>query len=103
MWNGKPGGVALAARDHLPCQTVPVGSCPVRKKLWGSCRWLHAVFAYGSGKHALHAYSNLALHDSTEELLSSAFEAAYQYRNLPVIFPSDLNLVPSDSDICKHA
>ena len=76
------------------------------------CRWMHAVVAYGEGKHALHvfvfygfsgAYSNLCLRDSTEELLSSAFEVAHQYRNLPVIFLSDLNLVPPDSDICKHA
>ena len=112
MWNGKPGGVALAVRDHMPCQVVPVGDCPVRKQLWNSCRWLHAVVAYGSGKHAFHvfvfygfsgAYSNPALRDSTEELLRSAFEVAHQYRNLPVVFLSDLNMVPSDSDSCRHA
>ena len=39
----------------------PVGDCPVRKKLWDSCRWLYAVVAYGSGKHGFHSLSPQAV------------------------------------------
>ena len=55
--NGRPGGVAVIARSHIPLQFISPGDMEVRKRLYHSCRWVHAVVTYGNCKQMIHIFS----------------------------------------------
>ena len=55
--NGRPGGVAIIAQDHLPLQFIPPGECDIRKRLFHSCRWVHGAVAFGNCKQVVHIFS----------------------------------------------
>lgn len=63
--NGRPGGVAIVARSHIPLQIVPPGECPIRKRLFHSCRWVHAVAAFGNCKQTLHIFLSMVSQATT--------------------------------------
>ena len=112
VWNARPGGVAIACKNSIPLQLVPVGDDPRRRMLWDSHRWLHAVIAFGTGRQVIHvfvfygfpgSYSNSTHRCRTEELLDEVFTEASKYRDLPALILADLNLQPQDSDVCRRA
>eukprot|EP00973_Karenia_brevis_P005913 805501-Karenia_brevis.AAC.1 len=52
-WNAKHGGVGILIRKGLHVQSVALDS-PLRRKLWDTGRWVHAMVAYGDGSDVLH-------------------------------------------------
>ena len=113
IWNGRPGGVALAVKSHIPAQIVPIGDSELRQKLWQSGRWLHVIVAYGSARRAIHVvvaygfagtYShNTDAQTLNEAFLSDVFEEASSRMDLPCIILADFNRQPQDSCACHQA
>jgi exonuclease III len=111
--NGRPGGVAIVARSHFPMQFVPPGDCPIRKRLYHSCRWVHAVLAYGNCKQTLHVfslygftghYSHSKVADLNEALLQDVLEVITQLGpDAPVLVLGDINVEPDASPVLSHA
>ena len=111
--NGRPGGVAIVARSHIPIQFVPPGECPIRKRLYHSGRWVHAVVAYGNGKQTLHVfsiygfsghYSHSAVADLNEAFLHDILEVTSQLGpDAPVLVLGDINVEPEASPVLSHA
>ena len=54
--NARHGAVAVLVRQGIAARAGPVDT-PVRKRLWVSGRWVHAVVTFGEAKNALHVFS----------------------------------------------
>ena len=111
--NGRPGGVAVIARSHIPLQFIPPGDMEVRKRLYHSCRWVHAVATYGNCKRMIHifsvygftgCYSHSQAAEKNESFLLDALEAlAALGPDAPVLIMGDLNIEPHDSPVITEA
>ena len=113
IFNGRPGGVALAFKSHVPAQIVPVGKCELRQRLWQTGRWLHCVIGYGSSGRAIHVivvygytgtYSHSTKsHSQNESFLSDVFLESSRRLDVPCIVLGDFNRQPQDSHACHQA
>eukprot|EP00660_Eupelagonema_oceanica_P019294 gene19294-biopygen28237 len=115
-WKGQKGGVGVLVRDHIPAVRGPVDT-PVRKRLWETGRWVHAVVPYGDGRQTLHVmsvYGVSGAHRSdaiyrgkeyvkNEDLLSDVLLAAAELGNVPVLIIGDLNVETQESDVLREA
>eukprot|EP00973_Karenia_brevis_P028730 3962339-Karenia_brevis.AAC.1 len=82
--NARHGGVAVMVRRGISAQLGPVDTV-VRRRLWESGRWMHAMIALGAGHQILHVMSvygypgasqDQECMKSNENLMSDVFEAA---------------------------
>ena len=88
-WAAEYGGVGILVRNGIPATRGANGSkdtdSAVRRRLWHTGRWVHAVVAYGDGGAVMHimslnGYPNAEREEAAgklnEELLRGTFEAA---------------------------
>lgn len=111
--NGRPGGVAIFAKAEIPLQFVPPGECAIRKRLFHSCRWVHAVAAFGNCKQVIHifsvygftgGYSHQHTADLNEALLKDVLDVTQSLgSDAPVLIMGDLNVEAGDSPVLSEA
>ncbi len=123
IWDAQYGGVGVLGRVGVPMQEG-TRDTDVRRRLWESGRWCHAVMGYGNGGQAVHVMSLYgctggttaghgrehiraqSTHDAatrTEELLQWALEAAAELGNAPVLLMGDFNIKVEDSAVLSPA
>eukprot|EP00660_Eupelagonema_oceanica_P019609 gene19609-biopygen7999 len=107
IWNAKQGGVGVLVRRGIPARLGPVDTV-VRRQLWATGRWVHAIVGYGSGGQALHVfsvygYADSSMREENEALLHKVFEAAAELGNVPVLITGDVNVPPEESAALRGA
>ena len=111
--NGRPGGVAILTRKHIPLQFIPPGTCPIRKRLYHSSRWIHGTVPFGNCKQVFHifsiygftgAYSNAQSADFNESFLQDVVDVVHALGpDAPVLICGDINIEPDSSPVLKAA
>jgi exonuclease III len=111
--NGRPGGVGVIARAHIPIQLVPPGSCQIHKKLYHTGRWVHVASTYGNCKKIIHifsvygftgGYSHSSVADQNELFLKDLLEVTYALGpDAPVLIMGDINVEPESSPVLQQA
>eukprot|EP00662_Eupelagonemidae_sp_cell21_P006360 gene6360-47037_t len=116
-WKGQKGGVGVLVRDHIPVSRGPVDTA-VRKRLWATGRWTHAVLPYGDGKQTLHIMSVYGIsgahraderrkkgpeYEQNEQLLADVLLAAAELGNVPILVVGDINVEVQESAVLREA
>ena len=111
--NGRPGGVGVIARAHIPIQFAQPGSCQIRKRLYHSGRWVHVTTTYGNCKHIIHifsvyvfsgSYSHSTTADQNKNFLKDLLDATFALGpDAPVFVMGDINVEPESSLVLMQA